>query len=276
MKARPPRPAGDATRLREPPLLQRACNTQEATHVDRGMSVNAGANRLLDALPMDASRRLRRSLSPVCLDIGRVLFEPGEPIVFVDFPRNCVVSLVTPFQEGTSVEVASIGNEGIVGVPIRPGGSLAFRAVSSVAGWVDRMEASTFLNEVKADPRLQELVNDYVRAFFGEIAQAAACNRLHSNEERLSRWLLMSQDRVGTDEFAITHDLLGQILGSRRATVTLSAERLRAAGLIRYYRGRVTIVDRVGLEAAACECYRAITAELDGVVRRAQGSSTTM
>jgi hypothetical protein len=243
--------------------------------VDRGMSVNAGANRLLDALPIDASRRLRRSLSPVCLDIGRVLFEPGEPIVFVDFPRNCVVSMVTPFEEGTSVEVASIGNEGIVGVPIRPGGSLAFRAISSVAGWIDRMDASTFLNEVKADPRLQELVNDYVRAFFGEIAQAAACNRLHSNEERLSRWLLMSQDRVGTDEFAITHDLLGQILGSRRATVTLSAERLRAAGLIRYSRGRVTIVDRVGLEAAACECYRVITAEFDGVVRRAQHSSTT-
>jgi CRP-like cAMP-binding protein len=144
-----------------------------------------------------------------------------------------------------------------------------------VAGWIDRVDASTFLNEVEADPRLQELVNDYVRAFFGEIAQAAACNRLHSNEERLSRWLLMSHDRVGTDEFAITHDLLSQILGSRRATVTLSAERLRAAGLIRYHRGQVTIVDRVGLEAAACECYRAITAELDGVVRRAQRSSTT-
>ena len=251
------------------------CNTQKATHVDRGMSVNAGANRLLDALPVDGSRRLRRSLSPVYLDSGTILFEPGEPIAFVDFPRNCVVSLVTPFQEGTSVEVASIGNEGIVGVPIRPGGSLAFRAISSVGGWIDRMDASAFLNEVEADPRLQELVNDYVRAFFGEIAQAAACNRLHSNEERLSRWLLMSHDRVGTDTFAITHELLGQILGSRRATVTLSAERLRAAGLIRYYRGRVTIVDRVGLEAAACECYRAITAELDGVVRRAQNSTTT-
>jgi Crp-like helix-turn-helix domain len=250
------------------------CNTQEATQVDRGMSVNAGANRLLDALPMDGSRRLRRSLSPVCLDSGTILFEPGEPIAFVDFPRNCVVSLVTPFPEGTSVEVASIGNEGIVGVPIRPGGSLAFRAISSVGGWIDRMDASTFLNEVEADPRLQELVNDYVRAFFGEIAQAAACNRLHSNEERLSRWLLMSQDRVGTDEFAITHELLGQILGSRRATVTLSAERLRAAGLIRYSRGRVTIVDRVGLEAAACECYRAITAQLDGVIRRAQRNNT--
>jgi hypothetical protein len=250
------------------------CNTQEATIVDRGMSVNARANRLLDALSMDGSRRLRRSLSPVCLDSGTILFEPGEPIAFVDFPRNCVVSLVTPFREGTSVEVASIGNEGIVGVPIRPGGSLAFRAISSVGGWIDRIDALTFVNEVEADPRLRELVNDYVRALFGEIAQAAACNRLHSNEERLSRWLLMSHDRVGTDEFAVTHELLGQILGSRRATVTLSAERLRAAGLIRYYRGRVTIVDRVGLEAAACECYRAITAQLEGVIQRAQRRNT--
>ena len=234
------------------------------------MGVNAGANRLLDALPMDRTRRLRRSLSPVYLDSGTVLFEPGEPIGFVDFPRNCVVSLVTPFQEGTSVEVASIGNEGIVGVPMRPGGSLAFRAISSVAGWVDRIDASTFLDEVKADAHLQELVNDYVRAFFGEIAQAAACNRLHSNEERLGRWLLMSHDRVGTDEFEITHELLGQILGSRRAAVSLSAESLRSAGLIRYHRGRVTIVDRAGLEAVACECYQAITTELDGVVQRAQ------
>jgi len=206
----------------------------------------------------------------VFLDPETVLFEPGEPIAFVDFPRNCVVSLVTPFQEGTSVEVATIGNEGIVGVPTRAGGSLAFRAIASVAGWADRMDAASFLDEVKADGLLQELVNDYVHALFGEIAHAAACNRLHSNEERLSRWLLMSHDRVGTDQFDVTHDLLGQILGSRRATVTLSAERLRAAGLISYSRGRVTIVDRAGLETVACECYRAITTELDGVVQRAQ------
>jgi CRP-like cAMP-binding protein len=219
---------------------------------------------------MDESRRLRRAVSPVFLDVETVLFEPGEPIDFVDFPRNSVVSLVTPFQEGTSVEVAMIGNEGIVGVPVRRGGSLAFRAISSVAGWVDRMDATGFVEEVKADPHLQELVNDYVRALFGEIAQAAACNRLHSNEERLSRWLLMSQDRVGVDEFAVTHEFLGQMLGSRRATITLSAESLRAAGLIGYARGLVTIIDRVGLETAACECYRAITTGLDGVVRRAQ------
>jgi CRP-like cAMP-binding protein len=136
------------------------------------------------------------------------------------------------------------------------------------------MDAATFLDEIKADPHLHEVVDDYVRAFFGEIAQAAACNRLHSNEERLSRWLLMSQDRVGTDEFAITHEFLGQILGSRRATVTLSAESLRAAGLISYHRGRVTIIDRTGLEAVACECYRSITSELDSVVRRAHRIGT--
>ena len=236
------------------------------------MSVNVGANRLLDALPMGEGRRLRRSLSAVFLDVDTVLFEPGEPIGFVDFPRNCVVSLVTPFQDGASVEVATIGNEGIVGVPARRGGALAFRAISSVAGWVDRMDAATFVDEVEADRHLQELVSDYVRAFFVEIAQAAACNRLHSNEERLSRWLLMTHDRVGADEFAITHEILGQILGSRRATVSLSAESLRAAGLIRYHRGRVTIVDRVGLEAVACECYRTIRTELDGVVQRAHRS----
>jgi hypothetical protein len=218
---------------------------------------------------MSEGQWLRRSLSSVFLDIDTVLFEPGEPIRYVDFPRNCVISLVTPFQDGTSVEVATIGNEGIVGVPARPGGALAFRAISSVAGWVDRMDAATFVDEVMADRRLQELVNDYVQAFFGEIAQAAACNRLHSNEERLSRWLLMTHDRVGADEFAITHEVLGQILGSRRATVTLSAESLRAAGLISYYRGQVTILDRVGLEAVACECYRTIRIELDGVVQRA-------
>jgi CRP-like cAMP-binding protein len=236
------------------------------------MSADTGSNRLLDALPIGESLRLRRALSPIFLEIDTVLFEPGEPIAFVDFPRNCVISLVTPFQGGTSVEVATVGNEGIIGVPIRAGGSLAVRAISSVAGWVDRVDASTFLDGVKAEPHLRDVVNDYVQALFGEIAQAAACNRLHSNEERLSRWLLMSHDRVGADEFAITHEVLGQILASRRATVTLSAESLRAAGLISYSPGRVTIIDRVGLEAAACECYRAITTELDGVVRRAQQS----
>jgi CRP-like cAMP-binding protein len=246
-----------------------------ATRVDRGVGVAAGTNRLLAALSTAQRQRLRPSLRPVFLDIHTVLFEPRETIAFVDFPRTCVVSLVTLFHEGITVEVATVGNEGIVGVPMVLGGSLAVRAIASIAGWVDRMDALTFLNEVKGDRRMHEVVDDYVRALFGEIAQAAACNRLHSNEARLSRWLLMSADRVGTNEFVVTHEFLGQMLGSRRSTVTLSAESLRVAGLIRYHRGHVTIVDRAGLEAVACECYGAIKTALDGVVQRALRSSAT-
>jgi CRP-like cAMP-binding protein len=244
-----------------------------ATRVDHGVGVAGGMNRLLDALSTAQRQRLRPSLRPVFLDAHTVLFEPGEIIDFVDFPRTCVASLVTLFQEGITVEVAAVGNEGIVGVPMVLGGSLAVRAIASVAGWVERMDASTFLSEVNADLCLHEIVDDYVRALFGEIAQAAACNRLHSNEERVSRWLLMSADRVGADEFAVTHEFLGQMLGSRRSTVTLSAERMRVAGLIGYHRGQVTILDRPGLEAVACECYATIRTSLDGVVQRARRRS---
>jgi CRP-like cAMP-binding protein len=237
--------------------------------VDSGSGVAVGTNLLLDALPADESERLMRALRPVFLDIKTVLFEPGQEIDSVEFPRNCVVSLVTPLHDGAIAEVATVGNEGIVGVPLVLGGSLAVRAVCSVAGWADRMAASTFLHEVERDGPLRQLVDDYVQALFGQISQAAACNRLHSNEERLSRWLLMSHDRVGTDEFAITHEFLARMLGSRRATVTLSAGILQSAGLIRYHRGQVTIVDRAGLEAVACECYGVIERELNGVVQRA-------
>jgi CRP-like cAMP-binding protein len=228
-------------------------------------------NRLLDAIPAARSPRLIDSLRPIFLDIKSVLFEPGQKIDFVHFPCNCVVSLVTPLKDGAIVEVATVGNEGIVGVPLVRGGSLAVRAVTSVAGWVDRIDVVTFLSEVERDGALSDLVADYVEALFGQISQAAACNRLHSNEARLSRWLLTTHDRVGTDEFAVTHEFLGQMLGSTRPTVTLSAETLQAAGLIRYRSGQVTIVDRAGLESVACECYGVIKAALDRVVQRAPG-----
>jgi len=237
--------------------------------MDRDRGIAGGTNQLLDALPAADRQRLARSFRPVFLDIRTVLFEPGGIIDSVNFPRNCVVSLVTPLEGGAIVEVATVGNEGIVGVPHVLGGSLAVRAVCSVAGWADRMDALSFLKEVERDGALRDLVQDYLQALFGQISQAAACNRLHSSEQRLSRWLLMSHDRVGTDEFVITHEFLARMLGSRRATVTLSAGVLQAAGLIRYHRGRVTIVDRSGLESIACECYGAIERELAGVVQRA-------
>jgi CRP-like cAMP-binding protein len=260
-----------AARASEPRESDRssAPATTGTTRVDGRIGVAGGANRLLDALSAAHAQRLRGLLRPVFLDVNTVLFDAGETIDFVDFPSTCVVSLVTLFQEGISVEVASIGNEGIIGVPMVLGGSLAVRAIASVAGWVDRMDASSFVDEIKGDRYLHELVDDYVRALFGQISQQAACNRLHSNESRLSRWLLMTHDRLGTDEFAITHEFLGQMLGARRPTVTLSAERLRVAGLIRYHRGEVTIVDRAGLEAVACECYATIKTALDGVVQSA-------
>jgi CRP-like cAMP-binding protein len=230
-------------------------------------------NRILEALPPADHDRLLGVMAPVGLEIKTVLFEPGEPIDAVYFPLDGVISLVTPLEDGAIVEVATVGNEGIVGVPLVLGGSLAVRAISQMAGRSLRMEAPAFIRELKSGGPLQDLVQNYIQALFGQISQAAACNRLHTNEERLSRWLLMSHDRVGVDQFAITHEFLGQMLGSRRATVTLSAGILQAAGLIRYRRGQVTILDREGLEAVSCECYGAIKEELDRVLKPSQTAS---
>jgi CRP-like cAMP-binding protein len=222
-------------------------------------------NHLLESLPDTERETLLEHLRPAHLIVKTVLFDPGQPIPFVYFPIDGVISLVTPLADGNIVEVATIGNEGIVGVPLVPGGSLAVRAISQVGGRTLRMDAGEFIKGLDCLPEFRALVQRYVQALFGQISQAAACNRLHSNEERLSRWLLMSHDRVGTDTFPITHEFLGQMLGSRRATVTLSAGLLQSAGLIRYHRGRVTIVDREGLESVSCECYAIIKAALDRV-----------
>jgi Crp-like helix-turn-helix domain len=176
-----------------------------------------------------------------------------------------VVSLASPVHGGSFAEVALVGNEGIVGVPLVRDGSLAMRGICSVSGWADRMDAPGFLRATTGDDLIGELVADYLAALFGQIAQAAACNRLHSTQARLARWLLMSRDRLDSDEFAIAPELLGKLLGSRPATVTLAANTLRTARLIDHQRGRVTIIDRAGLQAVACECYASIKAALDGV-----------
>lgn len=227
-------------------------------------------NHILEALAPRAVQRLLERMTLVDHQIKDVLFEPDLPIEAVHFPLDGVISLVTPLEAGAIVEVATVGNEGIVGVPLVPSASLSVRGISQVAGRSLRMEARTFLEECETLAPFGAVVRDYTQALFSQISQAAACNRLHSNEERLSRWLLMSHDRVGVDEFVITHEFLGQMLGSRRATVTLSAGVLQAAGLIRYHRGRVVIVDRLGLEEVSCECYKVIKVKLDAVLTRAR------
>ena len=225
-------------------------------------------NRILAALPSSELVQLFEVVRNVTLPVKSVLFEPGAAIDAVHFPTDGVISLVTPLHDGAIVEVATIGNEGIVGVPLVPLGGLAVRAISQVAGHCLRMEAAAFLEWSRRSQAFQTLVESYTQALFGQIAQAAACNRLHSSEERLSRWLLMSHDRVGSDDFLITQEFLGQMLAARRSTVSVSAGILQRAGLIRYVRGHVTIVDRTGLEAVACECYAVIKAELERVVER--------
>jgi CRP-like cAMP-binding protein len=236
-----------------------------------GLNTNDGRggplrkNRILTALPVAEQMRVREAATDITLNVRTVLFEPGGPIDAVYFPTDGVVSLVTPLNDGDIVEVATIGNEGIVGVPLVPLGGLAVRAISQVAGHGLLLDAAIFLDWLERSRAFQTLVERYTQALFGQIAQAAACNRLHSSEERLSRWLLMSQDRVESDDFVITQEFLGQMLGARRSTVSVSAGILQRAGLIRYTRGHVTIVDREGLEAVSCECYGVIRGELDRV-----------
>jgi CRP-like cAMP-binding protein len=219
-------------------------------------------------LPPAERRQLFEVVRNVTLPVKTVLFEPGTAVDAVHFPTDGVISLVTPLNDGAIVEVATIGNEGIVGVPLVPHGGLAVRAISQVAGHCLRMEAATFIEWSTRSTAFLTLVENYTQALFGQISPAAACNRLHSSEERPSRWLLMSHDRVGSDEFIITQEFLGQMLAARRSTVSVSAGILQRAGLIRYVRGHVTIVDRRALEAVACECYAVIKAELERVVQR--------
>ena len=231
--------------------LEEEVGTEQSTEENQG-------NRIINGLPAATRERVMAQMTRVSLKTGAVLFEPGEVITRVHFPLSGVISLVTLFADGNTVEVAAVGNEGIVGVPLRAGGRFTVRAISQVAGATLAMDVGTFLAESGSDGPLRALVQNYTLALFGQISQAVACNRLHSNEQRLSRWLLMSGDRLGEDEFAISHHVLGQMLGSSPATVNLTAGVLQTAGLINYRRGRVTIRDRAGLEKAACVCYGVI------------------
>jgi CRP-like cAMP-binding protein len=226
-------------------------------------------NRIVAALPLPERQQLLDATTTVTLRVRTVLFEPGGAVDAVYFPTDGLISLVTSEPTGALVEVATIGNEGVVGVPlVQPLTGFAVRAITQVAGHGLRLEASIFTELVASSRTFQTLIDRYTQALFRQIAQVAACNRLHSSEERLSRCLLMSRDRVESDDFMITQEFLAQVLGARRSTLSVSAGILQRAGLIRYSRGHVTIVDRAGLQAVSCECYAVIKAELDRVSRR--------
>jgi CRP-like cAMP-binding protein len=193
-----------------------------------------------------------------------VLQEAGESIEFTYFPNTAMISILTVMADGSSVEVGLAGKEGFVGLPLIAGfRTSATRAVTQSEGTTYRVNADTLLEVLRQCPKLARLLLHYSQEVAMQLAQIAACNRLHEVDERLARWLLMSHDRIGSDALPLTQEFLAQMLGIRRASVSVAASILQRAGLIKYARGRVTIVDRSGLEEAACECYEAIRQQLE-------------
>ena len=224
----------------------------------------APANRLLAALPPGDYRRLLPCLEPVSLLFRAVLQEPKRPIPYVYFPSSGVVSVVIPPDgRGDGVEVGLVGREGLTGLPVFLGAdSTPARWVVQAPGQALRMAAEEFRAHAVRRP-LRDLLLLYTNAFLAQVSQSVACNALHPVEERLCRWLLTVHARVDSDQFPLTHEFLATMLGVRRASVTNAARGLQEAGLIRYGRGRLEVLDRPGLEAAACGCHRAAQAELD-------------
>ena len=231
------------------------------TSDDRKVAVR---NRLLAALPAEEHARLLPHLESVSTRHKEIIYEANEPISHVYFPNSGVFSLLTVMEDGSVVEVGTVGNEGMLGLPVfLHADSAPNRVFVQVPGESLRMAAEVFKAEIGKGGTLPTLLHRYTQGFFNHLAQSAACNRLHSVDQRCARWLLMMHDRVDAHEFPITQEVLAQMLGVRRATVTVVARTLQQAGLIQYSRGRIMIVDRPGLEAASCECYRIIKAEFD-------------
>jgi CRP-like cAMP-binding protein len=222
-----------------------------------------GENRLLVSLPRDEYDRLLPHLEKVSLPLRDILYEANGPIEHVFFPLVGVVSLVI-IDDDFTLEVGIIGNEGLVGTPVfLESDRSPTRAIAQIPGEALRMEAKVFQKEMKRAGPLFSLVQRHTQTLINQISQSIVCNHRHSVEKRMCRWLLMSHDRVGDDEFPLTHEFLAQMLGVCRPTVTGVAGTLQKAGLINYHRGRITVLDRKGLETACCECYKVVAKELD-------------
>jgi CRP-like cAMP-binding protein len=228
---------------------------------------NSVNNRLLASLPKEEYEQLQPYLELVFLDFKQELYRPNEAIDFVYFPLEGVYSLLTLSSEGDLIEVGTVGNEGMVGLPVFLGvGQVPGLSMAQVPGKALRMRAKDLQTQVNRDTTLYEVLHRYTQALFNFISQSALCNRLHSIEQRCCRWLLLTHDRVGHDEFPLTHEFLSQMLGVRRAGVSEVASKLQNAGFISYHYGKMAIQDRAGLEATSCECYALIKAEFDRLI----------
>ena len=227
-------------------------------------------NRLLDALPAAVLRRLRPHLESVPLHRAQAIHAPGEKVEYAFFPTSGLISLVAMTSDGPSVEIGMIGKEGMFSVSTILGDETpSQRAMVQLAGGALRMPSRRLRQEVRASAPLQELLLRYAQVTLTTAAQTAACNRLHQLERRFARWLLSVHDRAEADTFQMTHEFLAMMLGVRRPGVTVAAQSLQAGGVIAYNHGTMTVMDRGGLETAACECYRAIQDEFARLLGRA-------
>jgi CRP-like cAMP-binding protein len=221
-------------------------------------------NGLLAAMPAAEQERLAPDLELVDLVMKANIYGVDQPIAHVYFPLNSVISMVAELDDQTVVEVATVGAEGVAGLPAFLGAtSSPHQAFCQVPGKAVRLTVAALQRFFLDDGVLHELMHRYTQAVMVFLAQNVACNRLHNTDERSARWLAQTHDRVGEDSFPMTQEFLGQMLGVRRATVSLSARTLQGAGLIRYSRGRITILDKAGLHAAACNCYYTVRDEFD-------------
>jgi len=221
-------------------------------------------NHLLAAVPAADYKRLLPHLELLPLPLGLAIYESGKEQGYVYFPANSIVSLLYVMQDGSSAEIAVVGNEGVVGIALFMGGETTpSRAVVQSAGYAYRLKASVLKGEFERGGPLQHLLLRYTQALITQMAQTAVCNRHHAVEQQLCRWLLLSLDRLPSNELTMTQELIANMLGVRREGVTEAAGKLQAAGVINYSRGKITVLDRAKLEAQVCECYAVVKREYE-------------
>lgn len=221
-------------------------------------------NQLLAALPKEEFRRIQPNLELVALPLDELVCEAYINIKYVYFPIDCIVSLLGVMEDGGSAEISVVGNEGVVGVSLfMGGGTTPSRAVVQAGGHAYRLRGGAMQEEFNRGGPMQRLLLRYTQALLTQMAQTAMCNRHHTLDKQLCRWLLLSGDRLGKKELVMTQELIANMLGVRREGVTEAAGKLQKAGLIRYHRGHIEITDRKGIEARVCECYEVVKREYD-------------
>lgn len=226
-------------------------------------------NYLLSSLEGEELKRVLESIESMDFKLGEVIYEAGDKMDYAYFPTTAIVSLLYIMENGGTAEIGIVGNDGVLGVSLFLGGdSTSSRAIIQSAGSMCRMKAADLRGAFKLGGRFQELLLRYTQALMTQISQTAVCNRLHAVEEQLCRWLLLSHDRLDSDKLVMTHDLISNMLGVRREGITLAAKKLATRKLIKNTRGTIEVLDRQGLEEAACECYQIVNTEYNRLMGR--------